>query len=246
MDDERTPEHDQISVFVIGPDDPLHGDVFAVIEGAFPKFDVVDWRKIEHGGSATARLVRRLFESDFVVADLRGQKPNVLYELGLAHAFGTPVLCISDTTQDLPFNIADSQVIGIAFGEGGVKQRADVVRNLQSAANAALREAPLTPVSAAGISFPRQPSELLGLADARAIWATLAREQLLPSLQPVDVELDIDVFHAKHGVGRITAFSRPSAGPLKVTVVYVSGRRETSDVPSRRLYVAELDAIRRS
>ena len=33
--------------------------------------------------------------ADFVIADITGRNPNVLYELGLAHALAKPVLILS-------------------------------------------------------------------------------------------------------------------------------------------------------
>lgn len=42
-----------------------------------------------------------------VVAELTGKNPNVMYEVGLAHAIGKPVIIITRNEQDVPFDLKD-------------------------------------------------------------------------------------------------------------------------------------------
>src|SRR5215212_2363683 len=42
-----------------------------------------------------------------VVAELTGRNANVLYELGLAHALGKPAVIITNTIDDVPFDLKD-------------------------------------------------------------------------------------------------------------------------------------------
>jgi hypothetical protein len=46
-----------------------------------------------------------------IVADCTGRNPNVFYEIGLAHAVGTPVLLIAQDVTDIPFDIQHHRVI---------------------------------------------------------------------------------------------------------------------------------------
>lgn len=41
----------------------------------------------------------------FVLAELTGKNPNVLYEIGLAHAIGKPVIIITRNGDDVPFDL---------------------------------------------------------------------------------------------------------------------------------------------
>lgn len=41
----------------------------------------------------------------FVIAELTGKNPNVLYEIGLAHAIGKPVIIITRNEDDVPFDL---------------------------------------------------------------------------------------------------------------------------------------------
>ena len=43
----------------------------------------------------------------FVLAELTGRNPNVLYEVGLAHAIGKPVIIITRNGEDVPFDLKD-------------------------------------------------------------------------------------------------------------------------------------------
>lgn len=43
----------------------------------------------------------------FVLAELTGRNPNVLYEVGLAHAIGKPVIIITRNADDVPFDLQD-------------------------------------------------------------------------------------------------------------------------------------------
>lgn len=41
----------------------------------------------------------------FVLAELTGKNPNVLYEIGLAHAIGKPVIILTRNAEDVPFDL---------------------------------------------------------------------------------------------------------------------------------------------
>lgn len=43
----------------------------------------------------------------FVIAELTGKNPNVLYEVGLAHALGKPVIILTRNSDDVPFDLKD-------------------------------------------------------------------------------------------------------------------------------------------
>ncbi|SEQ85364.1 TIR domain-containing protein [Epilithonimonas lactis] len=43
----------------------------------------------------------------FVIAELTGKNPNVLYEIGLAHAIGKPVIILTRNSDDVPFDLKD-------------------------------------------------------------------------------------------------------------------------------------------
>lgn len=50
-------------------------------------------------------------KSKIVLADLTGKNPNVFYELGLAHALAKPALLITESMDDVPFDLRHLRVI---------------------------------------------------------------------------------------------------------------------------------------
>ena len=57
-----------------------------------------------------------------VIADCTGRNPNVFYEIGLAHALGKPVVLITQSVDDIPFDVAHIRyLVYEATSEGLVK-----------------------------------------------------------------------------------------------------------------------------
>ncbi len=61
----------------------------------------------EHGGTGviTTDVTRGIYESQIILADITGKNPNVMYELGLAHAAKKPVIILAQSGSDVPFDI---------------------------------------------------------------------------------------------------------------------------------------------
>lgn len=70
--------------------------------------------------------------ADFIIADITDRNPNVLYELGLAHAIAKPVVILSQLAADIPVDLATRRVI--------LYQRADVEQNQGAALIEKLRK----------------------------------------------------------------------------------------------------------
>jgi len=49
--------------------------------------------------------------ANVLLADLSGQNANVLYELGLAHAFNKPVILLAEKIEDVPSDLKELRVI---------------------------------------------------------------------------------------------------------------------------------------
>lgn len=62
--------------------------------------------------------------SDFIVADITGRNPNVLYELGIAHTLGKPVLILTQSADDVPIDLGTRRMLiyGEAAG-GGLREK---------------------------------------------------------------------------------------------------------------------------
>jgi len=72
-------------------------------------------------------------EADVIIADLTSKNPNVMYELGLAHAITKPVVLISDSIDDVPFDLRSLRIIGYdrKNPNWGFLLREDIVSSLK-------------------------------------------------------------------------------------------------------------------
>ena len=60
-------------------------------------------------GRITDRLLHELEAAGLCIADVTGNRPNVMWEVGYAMALGKPVILITENVDELPFDIRDLQ-----------------------------------------------------------------------------------------------------------------------------------------
>ena len=74
-------------------------------------FTVARADDIESNRNILRDVIEGIDKSDLVVAELTGNNPNVLYELGLAHALRKPVLHLTQNIDDVPFDLRSYRMI---------------------------------------------------------------------------------------------------------------------------------------
>jgi hypothetical protein len=62
-----------------------------------------------------------IYRSKFVVCDFTGKNPNVLYETGIAHTLGKPVIPIAQYDSDVPFDLRHHRYCRYYPNEQGLK-----------------------------------------------------------------------------------------------------------------------------
>jgi nucleoside 2-deoxyribosyltransferase len=60
--------------------------------------------------------------STFVIADVTGRNPNVMYEVGMAHTVGKPVLLMTQTMDDVPFDLKHRRCVVYEFTPRGCER----------------------------------------------------------------------------------------------------------------------------
>ena len=74
--------------------------------------------KLEFSGDIVLEIQNQIESSVAVIADLSGSNPNVLYEVGFAHAIGRPTIHICSTPlEDLPFDVSHWNTIRYSVGQ---------------------------------------------------------------------------------------------------------------------------------
>ena len=66
-------------------------------------------------------IIRQIYRADLIVAELTALNPNVFYELGIAHALRKRTVLLTQSVEDLPFDLRSYRVIAysIRFDEIG-------------------------------------------------------------------------------------------------------------------------------
>lgn len=117
-------------------------------------------------GNITKGIVKKLAESDLVIADLSDLNPNVFYELGVRHALrrsGTILIIDRDRTSRLPFDINQYKVI---FYEGSLAGSRRLANELKTSVQSWIesREAPRVD-SPVHDWYPALPANLVAIED---------------------------------------------------------------------------------
>jgi hypothetical protein len=65
---------------------------------------------------------RAIYYAQVIIADCSGRNPNVFYEAGLAHALGRTTVLITQSLDDVPFDLRHLRVIRYAYTPPGMKE----------------------------------------------------------------------------------------------------------------------------
>lgn len=81
--------------------------------------------------SVIAEIWTAINYADLVIADCTGRNPNVFYEIGIAHTLGKETILISQSIDDVPFDLRHLRIIIYEFKPRGTSQlERDLVQTL--------------------------------------------------------------------------------------------------------------------
>ena len=159
--------------------------------------------------------------ASLLIAELTDRNPNVFYELGLAHAISKPVILISRSIDDVPFDLRSIRVLlyDKDHPEWGKRLRDGLVK--------AIREVVASPTSAIPTTFktpvktntPEEAETLIRLEALESMVARLSYELRSPNPYSFSEEEDEEaedeskltiepgmfVVHPKFGRGKVLA-----------------------------------------
>lgn len=101
-------------VFVLMPFDPEFDAVYrdliqrTLVDAGFRVLRADD---LLANANVLRAIIMGIRDSDMVVADLTGLNPNVLYEVGIAHALEKPVILLAQDIEEVPFDLRQYRVV---------------------------------------------------------------------------------------------------------------------------------------
>jgi hypothetical protein len=115
-------------------------------------------------------------EAKILVAELTDRNPNVFYELGLAHAVSKPVILISKSIDDVPFDLRSIRVLlyDKDHPEWGNKLKLNLTRALKEVIQSPTSAIPTTFKQPVKVNTPEEPETLLRLENLEAMVRRLA------------------------------------------------------------------------
>jgi len=94
--------------FVLMPFTPDFDDIYKLGIKASAEAVGVEAQRVDeqiYTESILERIYRQIDVADFVIADMTGRNPNVFYEVGYAHAKGKLCTLITQSADDIPFDL---------------------------------------------------------------------------------------------------------------------------------------------
>lgn len=162
-------------------------------------------------------------EAKLLIAELTDRNPNVFYELGLAHAISKPVILISKSIDDVPFDLRSIRVLVYDkdHPEWGAKLRTSLTKAIREVLDNPTSAIPTTFKIAVRRDTPEEDETLMRLEVLESMVQRLtsdledsnpfesltieSRPNEQPPHTPPDVRVGQMVFHNKFGRGKVLA-----------------------------------------
>jgi hypothetical protein len=87
-------------------------------------YKIIRADQILRPGTIALQIFEHLWAAQLVIADLAGNNPNVLYELGVRHAAQKPVALIKEKGRRLPFDVQHERAIEVDIKDPASMERA--------------------------------------------------------------------------------------------------------------------------
>ena len=100
-------------VFVIMPFSSMYIETYEVIKKTCEALKLIAVRSddVYTSSSIMKHIIELIVSSRIVIALVDGRNPNVMYELGIAHALNKPTIIIDQGNQIRPFDIQGNQIV---------------------------------------------------------------------------------------------------------------------------------------
>ena len=113
IDNDKDFEIESRQVFVLTPFNDDYRDTFYLIRDVCDRLNLKCIRGDEEfiPNDIFPVILKQIVKSRLIIANITGRNPNVMYELGVAHAIGKPTIIISKNFTDIPFDLNNKRII---------------------------------------------------------------------------------------------------------------------------------------
>jgi hypothetical protein len=128
---DRAVQNDKI-VFVLMPFAPQFRQIYNNIKKAVTNLKMQCLRadEIDGPGAIMKDIWKSILLSRVIVAELTGRNPNVFYELGIAHCVGKEVILISQSVDDIPFDLRHMRTVIYSDTKGLQKKLLSAIKSV--------------------------------------------------------------------------------------------------------------------
>lgn len=104
---------DNKQVFVLTPFNDNYRGVYITIREVCLKLNLYCIRGDEEyiPNEIFPEMIKQIIKSRLIIANITGRNPNVMYELGVAHALGKPTIIVAKDFTDIPFDLNNKRII---------------------------------------------------------------------------------------------------------------------------------------
>lgn len=104
---------DNKQVFVLTPFNDNYRGVYITIREVCLKLNLYCLRGDEEyiPNEIFPEIIKQIIKSRLIIANITGRNPNVMYELGVAHALGKPTIVVAKDFTDIPFDLNNRRII---------------------------------------------------------------------------------------------------------------------------------------
>ena len=122
-----------LSAFVIMPFDPEFDSIYSdLIKPALENigYEVIRADSLVNQHNILKDIVRHIAFANIVVADLTAINPNVFYELGIAHALQKPTILLTQSIDEVPFDLRAYRIITYSTRFDEIKKLSETLSKL--------------------------------------------------------------------------------------------------------------------
>lgn len=108
------------------------GLIASVLSPVLAEFDLepIPAHQISETGSITRQVIKRIIESELVIANLTNLNPNVMYEVGIRHCARKPMIVVAREGTILPFDLSDERTIFFQNDMSGAEELKEQLRKM--------------------------------------------------------------------------------------------------------------------